>query len=591
MAEESRQKQDKKRTDWRVLAGLGLLALIAISLLLIEEEYPSSPQPKPPSLSVADQQQPPQVAVPEVGKEPQKQPSLPLESTPGVPDDDAQQPAAESQAPETAADAQSKALEPPPSVEPPAVSPTAPKETETAPVDESAEEPKEAPELEALPSPSGEPSPSLDMPPSPQAPQPAAPQATADMPAPEALSKKEAEPAGPARQADMQQQAEPHRAAAPAGASARSLVTGDEVPDLVCRFAFDADTLSALEQQKLHEFLQRLGPDVAGLRLEGHADSIGPERYNLGLSKNRAAYVAALTAAITGFDASRIQTKGWGESRPAVANISPTHRAENRRVAVFVTPGPAPATLAQQQLGPLRQSPPVSKTPPKKGETLPLAGQAKAGQTALSRPLAADVEAGLQPVPRPRAEAPQEDFEPAATLVRRESQDFSGSYFSLREQGPAHVLNFDFDSAYVSQSAASDLLQPLSSLPQGATLTLAAHTDSVGSQAYNLDLAQRRALAVGAVLVRELDEPPPIRILLLSKDFPLCPPPKGGAVPLRCNRRVEVYIQQESSEKASRDAAGVSVSGPLGSSITLNNTFAKTAGKLHNPLALTGAGV
>lgn len=597
MAADNRQQQGKRRTDWRVLAGLGILALIAVSLLLIREEYPSAPRPTPTKLPTVAQQPPPQVAVPDAAPQSGDETSLPLEQTPTVPKAAQQpEPPESPDHKEAAANARPEAQEPPPVA---------------------------TPEPHALPTPTAEPSPSVELPPSSPVPEPAAQQDAApedigpetaasesvapaeksEEPLPEAGDQQKAAAAGPDMQEDVQkQETKPQPAASPSHTraspatvsrtvSARSLVTDAEVPAFVCRFAFDADTLTALEQQKLHDFLRTLGPDVAHLRLEGHADAIGPERYNMALSKNRAAYVAALTAAITGFDASRIQTKGWGEARPAVANISPTHRAENRRVALFVVQGQAPATLAQQELGPLRQTQEAATARPRKGEPLPMAGRAKAGQTALSRPIDADVESGMKPVPRPRAAAPGETSEPAATFVRKQAPDFSGNYQSLREQCPMHVLHFGFDSAHVPQQAASELLQALSQLPHGATVTLAAHTDSVGSQTYNLDLARRRALAVAAALVRGLDTPPSIRILLLSEDFPFCPPPPGAPVPLRCNRRVEVFVHQESAARSSHDGRGLASLRPLCSSDTLDNNFAKTAGTLHNPLALKGAGV
>lgn len=65
--------------------------------------------------------------------------------------------------------------------------------------------------------------------------------------------------------------------------------------------------------------------------IEGHTDANGDEDYNQQLSEERALAVKqALTAA--GIEASRMETKGMGESVPVADNASPEGRANNRRV-------------------------------------------------------------------------------------------------------------------------------------------------------------------------------------------------------------------------------------------------------------------
>jgi outer membrane protein OmpA-like peptidoglycan-associated protein len=67
------------------------------------------------------------------------------------------------------------------------------------------------------------------------------------------------------------------------------------------------------------------------LRVEGHTDSDGEKDFNQTLSEKRAAAVKdALVQA--GVDSSRLQTKGFGESKPVSDNTSPEGRANNRRV-------------------------------------------------------------------------------------------------------------------------------------------------------------------------------------------------------------------------------------------------------------------
>lgn len=72
---------------------------------------------------------------------------------------------------------------------------------------------------------------------------------------------------------------------------------------------------------------------------------------------------------------------------------------------------------------------------------------------------------------------------------------------SLNVTLPEGVL-FGFDSATVSGAARGDLLAVARNLQQypNSTVQVIGHTDSRGTDAYNFDLSQRRAQAVGAIL-------------------------------------------------------------------------------------------
>ncbi|GIE85365.1 OmpA family protein [Actinoplanes regularis] len=71
------------------------------------------------------------------------------------------------------------------------------------------------------------------------------------------------------------------------------------------------------------------------LRVEGHTDSRGSRATNLRVSRARADAVRSGLLKL-GVAADRLSTVGYGEARPKVANDSPTHRAENRRVELAV---------------------------------------------------------------------------------------------------------------------------------------------------------------------------------------------------------------------------------------------------------------
>jgi outer membrane protein OmpA-like peptidoglycan-associated protein len=71
-------------------------------------------------------------------------------------------------------------------------------------------------------------------------------------------------------------------------------------------------------------------PEVR-VEIGGHTDSSGPDAYNQKLSEQRAASVRDYLAS-KGIDASRMTTKGYGESKPITDNATDKGRATNRRV-------------------------------------------------------------------------------------------------------------------------------------------------------------------------------------------------------------------------------------------------------------------
>jgi outer membrane protein OmpA-like peptidoglycan-associated protein len=101
--------------------------------------------------------------------------------------------------------------------------------------------------------------------------------------------------------------------------------------DLLVNFEFNSDQITAAARENLAQFAKALlDPQLKGQKFEidGHTDATGAEAYNLGLSERRAAAVVAFLAS-QGVDAATLQAKGFGKSKPRVADpFSP----ENRRV-------------------------------------------------------------------------------------------------------------------------------------------------------------------------------------------------------------------------------------------------------------------
>jgi outer membrane protein OmpA-like peptidoglycan-associated protein len=73
-------------------------------------------------------------------------------------------------------------------------------------------------------------------------------------------------------------------------------------------------------------------PEIKKVRVEGHTDNRGNAQHNLKLSKARAAAVVAYLIK-QGIDPARLESEGYGSTRPLVPNITAAQRAKNRRVA------------------------------------------------------------------------------------------------------------------------------------------------------------------------------------------------------------------------------------------------------------------
>lgn len=110
------------------------------------------------------------------------------------------------------------------------------------------------------------------------------------------------------------------------------------------------------------------------------------------------------------------------------------------------------------------------------------------------------------------------------------------------EDGRLPKIEFDFDSAHIKLASRPtlDAVADLMLRNPKLKLMIRAHTDAVGTEAYNLDLSARRAKAVMTYLAR-LGVPPPFmryRGLGFSEPIADNSTPEGRAK----NRRVEFRV-------------------------------------------------
>jgi photosystem I P700 chlorophyll a apoprotein A2 len=108
-------------------------------------------------------------------------------------------------------------------------------------------------------------------------------------------------------------------------------------------FDFDKSDLKQQARDALEQVVKLIQTrSPRRISIEGHTDSIGGQRYNLGLSNRRAQSVAQWLISRRVVNVSSLTTKGWGESRPVKPNTKPDGsddrdaRAMNRRVEIYL---------------------------------------------------------------------------------------------------------------------------------------------------------------------------------------------------------------------------------------------------------------
>lgn len=98
-------------------------------------------------------------------------------------------------------------------------------------------------------------------------------------------------------------------------------------------FDSGSDKIKGESYQTLKEIGQLLTDDPKlRISIEGHTDSDGTDEYNMTLSQKRALSVKNYLIANYKIAGERLESKGWGESKPIDKNDTPEGKANNRRV-------------------------------------------------------------------------------------------------------------------------------------------------------------------------------------------------------------------------------------------------------------------
>jgi outer membrane protein OmpA-like peptidoglycan-associated protein len=101
------------------------------------------------------------------------------------------------------------------------------------------------------------------------------------------------------------------------------------------------DTDKAVIKKVSYELLDQVAtllrnhPEIEKVRIEGHTDDRGTDEYNVELSRKRAAAVRDHLVGL-GIDPARLESEGYGKSKPLVPSKRPADRALNRRVEFVI---------------------------------------------------------------------------------------------------------------------------------------------------------------------------------------------------------------------------------------------------------------
>ena len=198
--------------------------------------------------------------------------------------------------------------------------------------------------------------------------------------------------------------------------------------------------------------LMKRHPKITLVRIEGHTDDTGSPKFNLNLSQERAEAVKLHLVSL-GVDIQRLESVGYGDTRPIASNDTEEGRALNRRVDFRIIQGPqeifkvdtAPPPVPSKQ--DTERSPSTVKTtavpsPPPTTQADPITPAKEMGKVSSA-----------QPVPPPPSSTTQtSDTRPYAIQVKASYrlQDAEKVRDALiKARFPAYVLSVEQGSGRV----------------------------------------------------------------------------------------------------------------------------------------------
>ena len=118
-------------------------------------------------------------------------------------------------------------------------------------------------------------------------------------------------------------------------------------------FEIGSAEISAASDGLLREIAEVMtaNPHVTKIRVEGHTDNQGAAAYNLRLSRQRAEAVMQRMVE-NGVDSSRLESEGYGLTRPVETNDTNEGRTANRRVEFNILEQQPPAPAPEGQAAP-----------------------------------------------------------------------------------------------------------------------------------------------------------------------------------------------------------------------------------------------
>ena len=133
---------------------------------------------------------------------------------------------------------------------------------------------------------------------------------------------------------------------------------------------------------------------------------------------------------------------------------------------------------------------------------------------------------------------------PVFEVEQEQVRSIFGKAFAVEPDPPLNfLLYFNSETTTLTEESAEQLPEILEAIDSRRVpdLSVVGHTDTAGDEAYNNDLARRRADAIRDEIVRLGVDPALVEVTSFGEADPLIPTPDG--VHQRRNRRVEITIR------------------------------------------------